>query len=69
MNFTASCDSLFGWAHDRTQEWRSPVCRNLGQPKTPLPGKIGLSCSTFKLCVKNQSNTLVVRCSDAVPNM
>ncbi|MEG4166324.1 hypothetical protein [Microcoleus sp. S13_C3] len=40
---TASCSSLFGWAHNQAQGWRSPTGSSFGEPKTPLLGKMGLS--------------------------
>ncbi|MEG4856647.1 hypothetical protein QUA83_04610 [Microcoleus sp. K1-B1] len=40
---TASGSSLFGWAHNQAQGWRSPAGSSFGEPNTPLLGKMGLS--------------------------
>ncbi|WP_190274337.1 hypothetical protein [Phormidium nigroviride] len=40
---TASCSSLFGWAHNQAQGWRSPAGSSFGEPNTSLLGKMGLS--------------------------
>ncbi|WP_333096303.1 hypothetical protein [Microcoleus sp. Pol12A6] len=39
---TASCRSLFGWAHNQPQGWRSPAGSSYDEPNTSLLGKIGL---------------------------
>ncbi|MEG5004468.1 MULTISPECIES: hypothetical protein [unclassified Microcoleus] len=55
---TASCSSLFGWAHNQAQGWRSPTRSSFGEPKTPLLGKMGLSRDPLNLPPNYKSHTI-----------